>query len=52
MVAPNYWQPTQKMLHHRRDEKYAYLEANRSRYRQAKHPGTLKIFDEFCVESG
>jgi hypothetical protein len=37
--------------HNRRDEKYAYLEANRSRYRQAKCPETLKIFDEFCVVS-
>jgi hypothetical protein len=40
-----------KCYHHRRDEKYAYLEANRSRYCQAKYPGTLNTFDEFCVES-
>ena len=37
---------------HRQDKKRAYLEANRSRYRQAKYAGTSKIFDEFCVVSG
>jgi hypothetical protein len=36
---------------HRRDEKYAYLEANRSRYRQAKYPGTLNILQILrCVK--
>jgi len=37
--------------HHGRDEKRAYLEANRSRYCEAKYAGTSKIFDEFCVVS-
>ena len=29
-----------KGYHHRRDEKRAYLKANRSRYRQAEYAGT------------
>ena len=41
-----------RSYHHRRDEKRANLEANRSRYRQAEYPGTSKIIDEFCIVSG
>jgi len=41
-----------RSYHHRRDEKRANLEANRSRYRQAECAGKSKIFDEFCIVSG
>ena len=38
-----------RSYHHRRDEKRANLEANRSRYRQAECAGKSKISDEFCI---